>query len=147
MNGHHYTMPRGFTLIELMIVVAIVAILAAIALPVYQTYIARSQVAEAITYAGAVRLSVSEYHQSIGEFPPDNQYSDLDGGRYTATATHDDAGVITVTMRNDAPVSSLVRNAVFQLLPTTTGDQVVRWHCVASAPELEKYLASGCQEP
>lgn len=139
------TSTRGFTLIELMIVVAIVAILAAIALPVYQTYIARSQVSEAIAYAGAIRISVSQFHQSSGEFPPTDTYADLDGGRYTATTTHDDQGVITVTMRNDSPVTQLVRNAVFVLEPRTTGDQVVEWFCTAPTVAMEKFLPSGCQ--
>ena len=72
---------RGFTLIELMIVVAIVAILAAIALPVYQDYLARSQVTEALMGAGQVKNSITEYYSAQGMWPPTDQYAQKRGQR------------------------------------------------------------------
>lgn len=72
---------QGFTLIELMIVIAIIAILAAIALPAYQSYVTRAQVSEVITAASAARTEISEYAASNGELPgaydPQPQKSDF----------------------------------------------------------------------
>ena len=81
---------KGFTLIELMIVVAIIGILAAVALPLYQDYVARSQVSEAVAQAGAVKVSISEYSMTQGECPPLDTYDNDIGGRYTSAVDHDD---------------------------------------------------------
>lgn len=142
---------KGFTLIELMIVVAIVAILAAIALPVYQDYVARSQVSECMATAGAVKTSITEYYSSLGEFPPASRYEDQDGGRYTDNVDHDEAGIITCTMRNDAPVNQRVRGYSFTLEPDVqaasqgTGNVIVDWFCETTVQDGEKYLPTGCQ--
>ncbi len=66
------TMQKGFTLIELMIVVAIIGILAAIAIPAYQDYTIRSQLTEGLNLAGAVETGVAEYFANTGSFPTDN---------------------------------------------------------------------------
>jgi len=63
---------KGFTLIELMIVVAIIGILAAIAIPAYSDYTERAKVSELVTIASACKASVSEYYQAQGIFPPNN---------------------------------------------------------------------------
>ncbi len=68
---------QGFTLIELMIVVAIIGILAAIAIPAYQDYTIRSQVTEGMSLASGARTAVSEYYQSRGIFPGDNAAAGL----------------------------------------------------------------------
>ncbi|WP_305857784.1 pilin [Balneatrix alpica] len=137
---------QGFTLIELMIVVAIIGILAAVAIPAYQDYTARAQVTEAMATAGAVKSAIAEHHSSQGAYPAANRYA-ADGGRYTATAVHDGAGVITVTMRNAAPVSAGVRGAAFTLSPTLNagGTAIVSWTCAAVVAANSKYLPSGCQ--
>ena len=137
---------QGFTLIELMIVVAIVAILAAIALPVYQDYLARSQVAEGMAAAGALKTSITEFTMAQCAFPPANRFNDTVGGRYTASATHNGAGVITVTMRGAAPVNNRVRGMTFTLTPTggTGGADITNWTC-ATAAASQKFLPSGCQ--
>ncbi|MEO7200362.1 MAG: prepilin-type N-terminal cleavage/methylation domain-containing protein, partial [Dokdonella sp.] len=65
-------MQKGFTLIELMIVVAIIAILAAIAIPAYQDYLVRSQVSEGATLSDGAKTAVAEYYANHGKFPPSN---------------------------------------------------------------------------
>jgi prepilin-type N-terminal cleavage/methylation domain-containing protein len=62
---------KGFTLIELMIVIAIVAILVALAVPAYQDYTIRAKVAECINGAAVAKLQISEYYETVGSFPPD----------------------------------------------------------------------------
>ncbi|HGG9873903.1 TPA: fimbrial major subunit PilE, partial [Neisseria meningitidis] len=66
------TLQKGFTLIELMIVIAIVGILAAVALPAYQDYTARAQVSEAILLAEGQKSAVTEYYLNHGEWPANN---------------------------------------------------------------------------
>jgi type IV pilus assembly protein PilA len=72
------TIQKGFTLIELMIVVAIIGILAAIAIPAYQTYTIRAKVSEALGFADAAKVAVSEAFQSSGAWPTTNALAGLD---------------------------------------------------------------------
>ncbi|HEZ5474527.1 TPA: pilin [Neisseria meningitidis] len=96
------TLQKGFTLIELMIVIAIVGILAAVALPAYQDYTARAQVSEAILLAEGQKSAVTEYYLNHGKWPGDNSdagvasASDIKG-KYVQSVTVAN-GVVTATM-------------------------------------------------
>ena len=138
---------KGFTLIELMIVVAIIGILAAVAIPAYQDYVARSQVSEGLAGAGAMKTSLSEFYVTQGTWPTAGRYNNTDGGRYTSQITHDDSGVITVTMKSAAPVNSAIQGATFTVTPTVTGNAITNWQCAPGGSSAidAKYLPSGCQ--
>ncbi|HHS2128229.1 TPA: pilin [Neisseria meningitidis] len=96
------TLQKGFTLIELMIVIAIVGILAAVALPAYQDYTARAQVSEAILLAEGQKSAVTEYYLNHGEWPGNNTSAGVATsseikGKYVKEVTVAN-GVITATM-------------------------------------------------
>ncbi|HFA5443561.1 TPA: pilin, partial [Neisseria gonorrhoeae] len=98
------TLQKGFTLIELMIVIAIVGILAAVALPAYQDYTARAQVSEAILLAEGQKSAVTEYYLNNGEWPENNGDAGVASsptdikGKYVESVTVE-KGVVTAKMK------------------------------------------------
>ncbi|EPH8075942.1 pilin, partial [Neisseria gonorrhoeae] len=99
------TLQKGFTLIELMIVIAIVGILAAVALPAYQDYTARAQVSEAILLAEGQKSAVTEYYLNNGIWPKDNDSAGVASaskiiGKYVESVTVTN-GVVTAKMKSD----------------------------------------------
>ena len=96
---------KGFTLIELMIVVAIIGILAAIAIPAYQDYTVRAQVTEGLNLAGAAKTAVAESFASNQAWPTNNTAAGLDpaptdiSGKYVTSVTVGAGGQITITLR------------------------------------------------
>ena len=135
----------GFTLIELMIVVAIIGILAAIAIPAYQDYIARSQLSEAMMLSGGAKTAIAEAWMQTGTIPTSNTAANLStdtsiNGKYVAKVTVTPSG-IEVTMRKT--VSSGISEKTLKLIPTTEGGSV-KWTCSSNAED--KYLPSACRE-
>jgi type IV pilus assembly protein PilA len=133
---------KGFTLIELMIVVAIIGILAAIAIPAYQDYTIRGQVSEGLTLAAAAKASVSEYYAQNGDAPVDRVEAGL-GAANTPTDTQGNYvsqlavanGVITVTYANVPPqrANAQINGKTITLVPYTSIDNSVSWKCRADS--------------
>ncbi len=138
---------QGFTLIELMIVVAIIGILAAIAIPAYQDYIARSQMSEAMTLASGLKTSMTECYANNGTFP-NNQECGVPAavsitGKYVSSIRASNAGTITATMKTAGSVSGGIVQASLTLTADTTSGGSITWLCTSSAET--KYLPSSCR--
>ncbi|HGM0249542.1 TPA: pilin, partial [Neisseria gonorrhoeae] len=125
------TLQKGFTLIELMIVIAIVGILAAVALPAYQDYTARAQVSEAILLAEGQKSAVTEYYLNNGKWPADNGAAGVASasnikGKYVKEVEVKN-GVVTATM-NSSNVNKEIKDKRLSLWAKRQ-DGSVKWFC------------------
>ena len=135
---------KGFTLIELMIVVAIIGILAAVALPAYQDYMGRARVSEIMLAASSARTAVSEAAANLNKLPPDASVSvQTQTSDYVASVAYA-GGVITATSTSSTKLPATARAQTITLTGTyngTTGQ--VTWVCNGSIPA--KFRPSSCQ--
>ena len=154
---------KGFTLIELMIVIAIVGILAVVALPAYQDYTARAQVSEAITLAEGQKAAVAEYYADRGAFPTSNTDAGVAAkenitGKYVDNVEVGADGVITATMKASG-VNKDIQSKTVAIKPSvatvaTTGsgsgssNGAFTWKCGPGKtnPIDKKFLPSTCRE-
>jgi type IV pilus assembly protein PilA len=134
------TIQKGFTLIELMIVIAIIGILAAIAIPAYQNYTIRSQVTEGISMAAGWKTSISEYFAQNGSFPSGYttatagaagkvSVTGVSQGKYVSSITVGTGGVISIKYGGPQASAKLPATSILTLVPGTDANQDVIWVC------------------
>ena len=140
---------QGFTLIELMIVVAIIGILAAIAIPAYQDYTIRAQVSEGLNLAGGAKAAVSEFTMDTGSFPTNNTEAGLSvnstdiSGKYVSSVNVTNGLISVAYAGTDAHV--ILSTGVLELSPLTNAGSV-EWICRANGVTIApKHLPAACR--
>lgn len=158
------TIQKGFTLIELMIVIAIIGILAAIAIPAYQDYTIRAQVSEGLTVGSSVQVAIADYYAQNGAWPTAIagggtalNFTASPAGKYVSGVTTAGGGIVITY--NQAAVNALVKNKTLGLIAYTTAAGDIAWKCgngaapagatasggAAATTIADKYLPKSCQ--
>ncbi len=140
---------QGFTLIELMIVVAIIGILAAIAIPAYQDYTIRAQVSEGLNLSGGAKAAITEYTLTTGSFPGTNLIAGMPvnttiSGKYVSQVTNTN-GVIAVLYSGPDAHTDLTGKTL-NLSPVTSSGSVT-WYCDSTTGTVipDKHLPASCR--
>ena len=133
---------QGFTLIELMIVVAIIGILAAIALPAYQDYTVRAKVSEVVLAASNPKTNVAEFYQSKGKLPTAASLGTIDTkSKFVRSVAWDGTSKITATATTVADKN--VAGKTITLTAATRSNGQIDWTCAGDIPS--KYMPASCK--
>jgi type IV pilus assembly protein PilA len=146
---HRQRLSAGFTLIELMIVVAIIAILAAIAIPAYQDYLIRAQVSEGMVLSSGAKAAVWDFVSNTGRFPPNNQSAGLAtntsiSGSYVSSVDVSN-GKIKVLYNGPKANSHIMASSAYLILSPVSHSGSITWNCTPSTIE-PKYLPTTCRQ-
>jgi type IV pilus assembly protein PilA len=136
---------KGFTLIELMIVIAIIGILAAIAIPAYQNYTIRAQVTEGLTLGDGWKTAIAEYYANTGNWPIQTNLTGtcVSSGKYESAVTVTTGGVIQITY-GGTQVNSKISGCNLAIAPYTNANNDILWRCgTAAAPPAGSATSSG----
>ena len=145
-DGGSQVIQKGYTLVELMVVVAIVGIIAIVALPAYQNYLIRAQVSESLTLSSATKVAISDYYVQAGSWPKDNKEAGISdkseiAGKYTKEVKVKD-NVIEIKFSKDA--HKMIKNKKVTLT-AVDNDGSINWSCAGDGKFDPKHLPSICR--